>query len=168
MHYIRADLEAESVARTFEYCYDDWAISHVAAKLSKHDIADPENKFPNRRCPCCMSSSMIQWTAADCREAHLNRPESIPKVSQLPEWMTPDGPRDLSIALEPTTTPCNTLLHAEQAKLAINLAPMLSYTWSIEVELTPPGGRFEDFAAIIDSQKDERVSKPLRPAERGQ
>jgi predicted alpha-1,2-mannosidase len=40
MHYIPADLEAESVSKTFEYCYDDWAIAHVATRLGKTDDAD--------------------------------------------------------------------------------------------------------------------------------
>lgn len=39
MHYIPADLEDESVSKTFEYCYDDWAISHVADKLGKSSDA---------------------------------------------------------------------------------------------------------------------------------
>jgi predicted alpha-1,2-mannosidase len=39
MHYIPADLEAESVSKTFEYCYDDWAIAHVAKELGKSDDA---------------------------------------------------------------------------------------------------------------------------------
>ena len=39
MHYIPADLESESVSKTFEYCYDDWAIAHVAKKLGKTDDA---------------------------------------------------------------------------------------------------------------------------------
>ncbi len=39
MHYIPADKESESVSKTFEYCYNDWAIAHVAKKLSKTDDA---------------------------------------------------------------------------------------------------------------------------------
>jgi len=35
LHYIPADLEEESVSKTFEYCYDDWAIAHVARKLGR-------------------------------------------------------------------------------------------------------------------------------------
>ncbi len=31
--FIPADRERESVSKTFEYCYDDWAIAHVARKL---------------------------------------------------------------------------------------------------------------------------------------
>jgi predicted alpha-1,2-mannosidase len=39
MHYIPADLEEESVSKTFEYCYNDWAIAHVARKLGHNDDA---------------------------------------------------------------------------------------------------------------------------------
>jgi predicted alpha-1,2-mannosidase len=39
MHYIPADKEEESVSKTFEYCYDDWSIAHVARKLGKNDDA---------------------------------------------------------------------------------------------------------------------------------
>ena len=39
LHYIPADLESESVSKTFEYCYDDWSIAHVAKKLGKPDDA---------------------------------------------------------------------------------------------------------------------------------
>jgi predicted alpha-1,2-mannosidase len=34
--YIPADREAESVSKTFEYCYNDWAIAQVADKLGHH------------------------------------------------------------------------------------------------------------------------------------
>ena len=37
--YIPCDLESESVSKTFEYCYDDWSIAHVAALLGKTDDA---------------------------------------------------------------------------------------------------------------------------------
>jgi predicted alpha-1,2-mannosidase len=40
LHYIPADLESESVSKTFEYCYDDWAIAHVARKLGRGDDAE--------------------------------------------------------------------------------------------------------------------------------
>ena len=35
--YIPADKEEESVSKSFEYCYDDWASAHVAKKLGKSD-----------------------------------------------------------------------------------------------------------------------------------
>jgi predicted alpha-1,2-mannosidase len=38
-HFIPADLEEESVSKTFEYCYNDWAIAHVAKKLGRDDDA---------------------------------------------------------------------------------------------------------------------------------
>ena len=37
--YIPADREGESVSKTFEYCYNDWAISHVAEKLGHGEEA---------------------------------------------------------------------------------------------------------------------------------
>lgn len=37
--YIPADREGESVSKTFEYCYNDWAIAHVAQMLGHHDDA---------------------------------------------------------------------------------------------------------------------------------
>ncbi len=37
--YIPADKEEESVSKTFEYCYNDFAIAHVAKKLGKADDA---------------------------------------------------------------------------------------------------------------------------------
>jgi predicted alpha-1,2-mannosidase len=40
MNYIPADLEEESVSKTFEYCYNDWAIAHVAKKLGHADDAE--------------------------------------------------------------------------------------------------------------------------------
>jgi putative alpha-1,2-mannosidase len=39
LRYIPADKEEESVSKTFEYCYDDWSIAHVARKLGKTDDA---------------------------------------------------------------------------------------------------------------------------------
>ena len=39
LNYIPADREEESVSKTFEYCYDDWAIAHVAKKLGKEQDA---------------------------------------------------------------------------------------------------------------------------------
>jgi predicted alpha-1,2-mannosidase len=39
MNYIPADLEEESVSKTFEYCYNDWAIAHVSKKLGHADDA---------------------------------------------------------------------------------------------------------------------------------
>ncbi len=37
--YLPADREGESVSKTFEYCYNDWAIAHVAQKLGKTEDA---------------------------------------------------------------------------------------------------------------------------------
>ena len=37
--YIPADRVGESVSKSFEYCYNDWAIAHVSTKLGKSDDA---------------------------------------------------------------------------------------------------------------------------------
>jgi predicted alpha-1,2-mannosidase len=37
--FIPADIESESVSKTFEYCYADWAIAHVAKNLGHADDA---------------------------------------------------------------------------------------------------------------------------------
>jgi predicted alpha-1,2-mannosidase len=37
--YIPCDLEEESVSKTFEYCYDDWSIAHVAKRLGRPEDA---------------------------------------------------------------------------------------------------------------------------------
>lgn len=37
--YIPADREGESVSKTFEYCYNDWAISRIAERLGHRDVA---------------------------------------------------------------------------------------------------------------------------------
>lgn len=38
--YIPADRVPEAVSKTFEYCYNDWAIAHVAKKLGKTEEAE--------------------------------------------------------------------------------------------------------------------------------
>jgi predicted alpha-1,2-mannosidase len=50
LSFIPADLEEESVSKTFEYCYDDWAIAHVANKLGKSsDAAMLKDRSKNYR-----------------------------------------------------------------------------------------------------------------------
>jgi predicted alpha-1,2-mannosidase len=38
--YIPADREGESVSKSFEYCYNDWAVAHVAQQLGNSAEAD--------------------------------------------------------------------------------------------------------------------------------
>ncbi len=38
--YIPADREGESVSKSFEYCYNDWAVAHVAKKLGNAEAAE--------------------------------------------------------------------------------------------------------------------------------
>ncbi len=40
MGYIPADREPESVSKSFEYCYNDWAVAHVAKKVGKPEEAE--------------------------------------------------------------------------------------------------------------------------------
>ncbi len=42
--YIPADKEGESVSKCIEYCYNDWAVSHVADALGRHDDAAIQRK----------------------------------------------------------------------------------------------------------------------------
>jgi len=37
--YIAADLEAESVSKHFEFCYDDWAMANIASRLGMKDAS---------------------------------------------------------------------------------------------------------------------------------
>ncbi len=37
--FIPCDREPESVSKSFEYCYGDWSVAHVARKLGKTDVA---------------------------------------------------------------------------------------------------------------------------------
>lgn len=38
--YIPADREEESVSKTLEYCYDDWAIAHIAARQGEKETVE--------------------------------------------------------------------------------------------------------------------------------
>lgn len=50
LHFIPADREEESVSKTFEYCYDDWSIAHVAKKLGRSaDVAMLVDRSKNYR-----------------------------------------------------------------------------------------------------------------------
>ncbi len=42
--YIPADKEEESVSKVLEYCYEDWAVSHVADAVGRHDDAAIQRK----------------------------------------------------------------------------------------------------------------------------
>jgi galactose mutarotase-like enzyme len=46
-----------------------------------------------------------------------------------------EGPRQYAVALEPTTSACNTLAEAEQQGSAINLAPGAVFEWQIRFEV---------------------------------
>jgi galactose mutarotase-like enzyme len=58
-------------------------------------------------------------------------------------------PKQVAIALEPTTAPCNTLSDCERAGLAVSLAPECSFTWDLQVDLTSPGLTYQSFIAHV-------------------
>lgn len=58
-------------------------------------------------------------------------------------------PKQVAIALEPTTAPCNTLAAAERAGLAISLAPECFFAWKLQVDLTSPGLTWQSFIAHV-------------------
>lgn len=66
MNYIPADLEEESVSKTFEYCYNDWAISHVSRKLGRSsDAAMLVERSKNYRNYFDRSTSFMRPKLAD-------------------------------------------------------------------------------------------------------
>jgi hypothetical protein len=62
-------------------------------------------------------------------------------------------PKQVAIALEPTTAPCNTLSDCERAGLAVNLAPECSFAWDLQVELTSPGLTYRSFIAYVHGKE---------------
>jgi galactose mutarotase-like enzyme len=62
-------------------------------------------------------------------------------------------PKQVAIALEPTTAPCNTLSDAERSGLAVSLAPECSFTWSLQIGLTSPGLTYPSFVAYVQQQE---------------
>ncbi len=59
-------------------------------------------------------------------------------------------PKQVAVALEPTTAPCNTLSEAERSGFAISLAPEQSFEWNLQVELTQPGLDYPEFLSRVD------------------
>jgi galactose mutarotase-like enzyme len=62
-------------------------------------------------------------------------------------------PKQVAIALEPTTAPCNTLSDSERAGLAINLAPGCSFVWDLRVDLSAPGLTHQSFITKIQQEE---------------
>ena len=54
-------------------------------------------------------------------------------------WPGGDGAQQYAVALEPTSSPCNTLIEAQQQDSAVLLQPAATYKWQIRFELTSPG-----------------------------
>jgi len=50
-----------------------------------------------------------------------------------------EGPRQYAVALEPTTSACNTLAKAQEEGSAIELACGDAFEWQIQFEIIPPG-----------------------------
>ena len=68
--------------------------------------------------------------------------------------LTGPEPKQVAVALEPTTAPCNTLATAEASRLAILLEPGQSYSWNLHIELTRPGTSYDDFYALVQQGAD--------------
>ena len=76
--YIPADCEGESVSKGFEYCYNDWAISHVAEKLGHHSDA-----------------ALLRKRSANYRH-HFNAKSGFMEPRLLNgEWATPFDPIEM-------------------------------------------------------------------------
>ena len=63
--------------------------------------------------------------------------------------VTGPEPKQVAVALEPATAPCNTLATAEASRLAIVLAPGNSFSWNLHIERTRPGASYDDFCAFV-------------------
>ncbi len=59
-------------------------------------------------------------------------------------WPGGDGAQQYAVALEPTTSPDNTLIEAHRHGSAIQLQAGATYLWEIRFEVTKPGIAFED------------------------
>jgi galactose mutarotase-like enzyme len=66
-------------------------------------------------------------------------------------------PRQVAIALEPTTAPCNTLSASERAGLSVNLAPGCSFAWDLQVDVTSPSLTYGSFIARV--HRNDRLTE---------
>jgi galactose mutarotase-like enzyme len=66
-------------------------------------------------------------------------------------------PKQVAIALEPTTAPCNTLSASERAGLAVTLAPGCSFAWDLQVDLTSPALTYPSFIAHVHRKESSQV-----------
>ena len=62
-------------------------------------------------------------------------------------------PKQVAIALEPTTAPCNTLSDSERAGSAITLDAGCSFTWDLRADLTSSGLTYPSFIAHVRPQE---------------
>jgi galactose mutarotase-like enzyme len=63
--------------------------------------------------------------------------------------LTGNEPKQVAIALEPTTAPFNTLSNAEAAGMAANLEPGSSFRWNLQVDIVSPGISYNDFRSVV-------------------
>jgi galactose mutarotase-like enzyme len=68
-------------------------------------------------------------------------------------WPGGDGAQQYAVALEPTTSPYNTLIEAQRHGSAILLRPGAAYAWEICFEVTRPGIEFEELRAAFVPSK---------------
>jgi galactose mutarotase-like enzyme len=68
-------------------------------------------------------------------------------------WPGGDGAQQYAVALEPTTSPYNTLVEAQRQGSAILLRPHAQYAWGISFEVTRPGIEFEELRAVLVPSK---------------
>jgi len=69
-------------------------------------------------------------------------------------------PKQVAIALEPTTAPCNTLSASERAGLALSLAPGCCFAWDLRVDLTSPGLTYQSFIAQVHRKESGHNTFP--------
>jgi galactose mutarotase-like enzyme len=62
-------------------------------------------------------------------------------------------PKQVAVALEPTTAPSNSLEDCERAGLARSLAPQCFFAWDLQVDLTSPGLNYQNFIAQVHQKE---------------
>ncbi len=68
-------------------------------------------------------------------------------------------PKQVAIALEPTTAPRNTLADCERAGLAVTLASECSFAWDLQVDLTSSGLTHRSFIAHVHRKESFQVRR---------
>ena len=68
-------------------------------------------------------------------------------------WPGGDGAQQYAVALEPTSSPCNTLIEAQRQGSAVSLQPEATCEWEIRFEVTRPGISIQDLRAFISPKR---------------